>query len=120
MTQPPSRRTPAAAEQIVGDAARRGLGGRPRLRLFAAVLWSGFLGACLALAAWLAMPAEWIASSAITFQRLTAVFLIAWALACVPALCAALLAAPRSPSPLTGSAPLAPLSPPAGEGKKTR
>ena len=79
-------------DHIVAQAATRGLGGSPRLRQAAAVGWSAFLGASLALVIMLLVPEGWL-DPPVGFARLSLLFLGLWTLAVVPALSAALLLA---------------------------
>lgn len=81
------------AQHIVSAARSRGLGSQPRWRRTGAVLWSAFLGACCTLAAALLAPDYWT-SSPLSFEHLTAIFLVAWGLSVIPALSASLLASP--------------------------
>lgn len=74
----------------------RGLGLRPWLRLLAVTLWSSFLGAALSTIVLLFLPDNWsLPTSSLTSIGVT--FLLMWLLAMVPALLAAVLAAPRRP-----------------------
>lgn len=82
------------AEQIVRNAASRGLGARPALRCAANVGWSAFIGATLALVVMLLAPEGWL-DPPVGFGRLSLMFLFMWTLAIVPALSAVLLS--RSP-----------------------
>ena len=82
-----------SAEEILRHAAARSLARRPRLRFFAVVLWSSFLGAVMILAAWLLSPHD-LAFEPITFARLAGVFVAAWLLSLIPAISAALLIGP--------------------------
>lgn len=82
------------ASQILTVSARKGLGARPRLRLLAGVLWSGFIGASLALLVLLIVPDQWLMAP-VGFGRLAVSFCALWLLALVPALSAALLSGPR-------------------------
>ena len=66
---------------------------RRGLRFAAIVLWSGFLGAFAAFLACLALSH---AASGIDIATASRYFLIAWALALVPAASAALLISPHS------------------------
>lgn len=78
--------------EILRAARNRALGARPAWRLLAISTWSGFLGAVALMAAWLlAMPAD---GEPLDLGRLAEVFILLWALACVPAISAALLAQP--------------------------
>lgn len=83
----------AEARAIVEAARRRALGGRREFRQISAVLWASFLGASVALATLLMLPAEgWLPLH--TPAQLAAGFAVLWLLAVIPALIAAVLAVP--------------------------
>lgn len=81
------------AMALVRDAAQRGLARSRGLRLFASVVWSGFLGATAALAVVLLVPEGWL-DPPVDLGTLSAVFALLWVLAIVPAFFQALLSAP--------------------------
>lgn len=81
------------AAAIVAAAQRRALGSRRRWRQLGAVLWSSFLGASVALVFVMLLPAEgWLPLN--TAARAGLAFAALWLLAFIPALIAAVLAAP--------------------------
>lgn len=84
---------PVDAAALVRDAGRRGLARAPRLRLFVSVVWSGFIGATVALAVMLLVPESWL-EPPVDLGTLSAVFALLWTLAIVPAFFQALLSAP--------------------------
>ncbi|MEQ1438761.1 hypothetical protein AAG565_05310 [Fontimonas sp. SYSU GA230001] len=91
MSEAPESQLENAAE-ILRAARVRALGTRPGWRLLAISAWSGFIGAVALMCAWLlALPAD---GEPLDFGRLAEVFVVLWALACVPAVSAALLAQP--------------------------
>lgn len=90
------------AKEITRQASSRALGRRPRLRLLAVVLWSGFFGGVVLLFAWLALTPENMLGPR-TLGQLTFVFFAGWALSLVPAFTAALLLAPSPGPPVPGT-----------------
>ncbi len=78
------------AAALVRAAATRGLARRHGWRLFASVLWSGFLGATVSLVVVLLMPEGWL-DPPVDLGALSAMFALMWALALVPAFLQALL-----------------------------
>ncbi len=78
------------AAALVQAAATRGLAHRRGWRLFASVLWSGFLGATVSLMVVLLMPEGWL-DPPMGLGTLSAVFALLWVLALVPAFMQALL-----------------------------
>jgi hypothetical protein len=68
-----------------------------RLRFVAVVLWSAFLGAAAMLVAWIAVL-ETMPPGDTGFGMISRVFFVSWAVALVPAICAAMLAAPSQDS----------------------
>jgi hypothetical protein len=65
-----------------------------KLRLAAIVLWSSFLGACAMVIAWMAFVGSFW-PTATELSHLSRFFFIAWALALVPSMSAAMLATPH-------------------------
>lgn len=82
------------ADHILQQAARRGLGPRPRLRYFAALAWCSFLGAVAMMAVWLFLEPEWH-DAPLSFQRLAVTFALCLGLAALPAWMMMLLCAPN-------------------------
>lgn len=75
----------------------RGLDTRPGLRCLAALLWTSFMGATIAMIVILVLPEGWL-DPPLTFERLAACFALLWSLALLPAVGMALLAT-RPPRP---------------------
>ena len=86
------RRTAAGrARERAGGRSRRG--GSRQLRQVSAVLWASFLGATATIATIIALPAGELMPPQ-TPHHVALLFLIAWLLAVIPALIAAVLATP--------------------------
>lgn len=85
------------ADVITTAAQRRALGGSRQLRQISAVLWASFLGATATIAVIVSAPALSHLIPPHTPQQLALVFIIAWGLAAIPALIAAVLATPVKP-----------------------
>ncbi len=81
------------ADAITAAAAQRALGGSRQLRQVSAVLWASFLGATATIATIIALPAGELMPPQ-TPHHVALLFLIAWLLAVIPALIAAVLATP--------------------------
>ncbi|WP_028081220.1 hypothetical protein [Solimonas soli] len=89
----PHEHGPEDAAAIVAAARRRALGGSREFRQISAVLWASFLGATASLCTLLLLPGEgWLPLN--TPPKLAIGFIVLWLLALIPALIAAVLAAP--------------------------
>ena len=83
------------ADAITAAAAQRALGGSRQLRQVSAVLWASFLGATATIATIIALiPPAGELMPPQTPHHVALLFLIAWLLAVIPALIAAVLATP--------------------------
>lgn len=73
------------AAQILHHAGRRALGSRRRLRRFATLAWSAFVGAVAMMLLWLFLEPEWH-ETPLSFARLALTFAMCLVLAAIPAL----------------------------------